>query len=133
MKRKIFDMGAGRLLCVPEQASSKKSDIFMSFLFRSFLCFGSGEAVREPAEMKQLYISTFPASLMGAHKSALEPTQNLPRTLPEPLTSPEPPREPLLNPSRTSPNRRQTDSKPIPDQSQTDPRLAPDLSWFWVL
>ena len=76
MKRKIFDMGAGRLLCVPEQASSKKSDIFMSFPFRSFLCFGSGEAVREPAEMKQLpvYISTFPASSLGAHKSALEPT-----------------------------------------------------------
>ena len=57
-----------------EQASSKNSDTFISFSFDSFLCLGSGEAVGEPAEMKQLYISTFPASLLGAHKPALEPT-----------------------------------------------------------
>ena len=120
MKREIFDMGANRLLCVPEQASSKKSSIFMSFSFGSFLCFGSAEAVREPVEMKQLYISTFPASSLGAHKSALEPTQNLPRTLPEP------PQEPLLNPSRASPNRRQSDSKPIADRCQTDPNRVPN-------
>ena len=80
MKRKIFDMGASRLLCMSEQASSKNSDIFMSFFFGSFLCFGFGEAVKEPAEMKQLpvYISTFPASSLGARKSALEPTQKPP-------------------------------------------------------
>ena len=65
-------------------------------------------------------MSTFPAFLLGAQKRVLEPTQNLPRTLPEP------PQEPLLNPSRASPNRRQSDSKPIPDRSQTDPNRVPN-------
>ena len=71
------DFGYGRrpfVMCARTGQFQKIKHLYVVFFFGSFFCFRSGEAVREPAEMKQLYISTFPASSLGAHKSALEPT-----------------------------------------------------------
>ena len=91
-----------------------------SFSLGSFLCFGSREAVRKPTEIKHLCMSPFPAFLLGAHKSVLEPTQKPPQNIAR--TSPGTSPEPLQSFSKPTPNWFQTEPRPIPNRPQTNPK-----------
>ena len=132
MKRKIFDMGAGRLLCGPEIVIPKRPVprnltpchlYFAFFFFRKFPLFcGRGNREGTPIDEAIMY-SHFSSFLAGRPQISSgtqpKPPQNLAGTTHLPRTSPGTSPEPLQNFF-------QTDAKPIPNRSQTDPKPTRD-------
>ena len=135
MKRKIFDMGAGRLLCGPEIVIPKRPVprnqtpchlYFVFFFFRKFPLFcvrGNREGTPRDEAIMYSHFSRFLAGRPQISSGTQpKPPQNLAGTTHLPRTSPGTSPEPLQNFSKPTPNRLQTDPRPIPNRPQTSPR-----------